>query len=1052
MYINDDDLRRGAAPPAGPPGDLLAEYHSMMREFLRVQESVMLAWLGQPEAAQAAAARPVAMPAPAMPAPRLAAPVAAPVAPVAQAPAPVAPAPQAAAAPVDLMAAFLAIVADKTGYPEDALDPDQGMEADLGIDSIKRMEILGAVQKVLPEEAGQAMRARMAEITELSTIRQIVTFLDTALKEAPAAPAAPAAAGAAGPFEATGTETKGGLEAPLSRYIQTPFAEDAGHVVPDLPEGFRVLVTETGDGLHQPVIRLLVRAGTAPVLLPRAVIDAGADNPGGLADWIAARDADARPQGLIWLESRAAMPALATLDLSGWRALQAGQTRAFFRALQILGPGLAEGGRILAVTETGGLFGRDTGADRPGALSAGAGVIGILKALSLEWRACSSKVVDLDPAEGMEARAAHLVAEIGFLQGRREAGYPGGRRTILRTEPAAITPPAEAALHPGPDWVILATGGARGITAECLRTLAPFGPRLVLVGRSPLPPPEEAATQGLPPEALRRHFLEVARAAGDKPRPAAIEARIARLMADRDILANVADLAALGATVDYRIADVADEAALPALLDDLYARHGRIDMVLHGAGLIEDKLLSDKPLESYDRVFAAKADSAFLLARHLRPESLKALCFFTSVAGRYGNRGQTDYAAANETLNRLAWDLSRKWPGTRVKAINWGPWGKTSTGAGMVTEPVRAQFLARGIGMVEAGPGREMFAAEMLRAHRDEVESVGWEADGETMEESATALPTAPGVVPLGPGYPLLQKARRGADGALRWTFALADAPYVDHHRFDGHPVMPVAAVLQIMAETARACGESRPVVAIEEMKMMKGLTLADGPFDLHLSLQPAGDDGRRRVEIRAAEDMKRLRYSALLSFGTPGPGGESPRPADPAARWGGPDMATIYREWLSHGPRFQTLDVVKELAPGHVVTLAHATRPETFVPVPPGTEWDFDPGLIDGVLQTAWIWSRAVQGASTLPLGVRAVRRFAGDASLGPLRVETTILTPPESSAIMTTVRIFDRTGALVLRLEDFAGQSSPRLNRLGGGWQGGVPAKAETLKEAAE
>ena len=77
------------------------------------------------------------------------------------------------------------------------------------------------------------------------------------------------------------------------------------------------------------------------------------------------------------------------------------------------------------------------------------------------------------------------------------------------------------------------------------------------------------------------------------------------------------------------------------------------------------------------------------------PQSWRIL--FTSVAGRYGNAGQTDYAAANETLNRLAWELKRDWPHVAVKAINWGPWAQTTTGAGMVTPAVRAQFEGRGL-------------------------------------------------------------------------------------------------------------------------------------------------------------------------------------------------------------------------------------------------------------------------------------------------------------------------------------------------------------------
>ena len=95
-----------------------------------------------------AAPRPAAVPAPAPPAP---APVAAPapMAVPAPAPAPVAAAP--AAAPAQASAdTVLAIIAEKTGYPVEALAAEMDLEADLGIDSIKRVEILAAVNERVP--------------------------------------------------------------------------------------------------------------------------------------------------------------------------------------------------------------------------------------------------------------------------------------------------------------------------------------------------------------------------------------------------------------------------------------------------------------------------------------------------------------------------------------------------------------------------------------------------------------------------------------------------------------------------------------------------------------------------------------------------------------------------------------------------------------------------------------------------------------------------------------------------------------------------------------
>jgi len=115
--------------------------------------------------------------------------------------------------------------------------------------------------------------------------------------------------------------------------------------------------------------------------------------------------------------------------------------------------------------------------------------------------------------------------------------------------------------------------------------------------------------------------------------------------------------------VEYESVDVRDPAALSAAVRGVYDRHGRIDGVIHGAGVIEDKLIADKTLESFDRVVETKVIGALALTQCLRLDELKFLAFMSSVSGRFGNEGQADYAAANEILNKLARHLDAACPG-----------------------------------------------------------------------------------------------------------------------------------------------------------------------------------------------------------------------------------------------------------------------------------------------------------------------------------------------------------------------------------------------------
>ena len=1071
-----EQLDRGAGR-----SEVFANFHQMMGDFLRVQENVMLAYLGQEGTAsthsqpvgtafvapqvsvpQAAAmnVQPVPAPAPAAPIPAAPAPVApqavAPAAPevVAQP----APQPQVQAAPASeaavdiseegLIAAFITLVSEKTGYPEDALDPDQDLEADLGVDSIKRMEILGALRKVLPQNKADAMQAEMEMISELPTIRSIIEFVAAAGNDEPSKKQE-ALAGEARPFDLAG-EADNHNSMVLPRFVQQAFSEPADHVERDLTPGARVVVTETADNsFHLAVLSALAEAGLEGVLLPRSLMEN--KDTSLLETWLAELRDDKAPDALIFLEgceNHTSPP----VSFEKWHAVHQRISKGLYRVAQKMAADLKDGGRIIAATQMGGQFGRTLEADDP-ALRAGfsgGGTVGIVKVLSLEWPTCSSKAVDLDITEGLKSRATHLVSELLFLKGRREAGYPKGERTIFRTEPRSMVPSKSSRPVVDSDWVVVATGGARGITAECLRTLAPYGPRLVLLGRSAVPDPEAPELRDLDLVGLRKHYLAEAIASGSKPKPKDIESQVHRHLGHRDMTRNLADLAELGAKVEYHAVDVCDPAAVKNLFTQLYDNYGRIDLVVHGAGLIQDAFLEKKTPESFDQVFDTKVDAAFHLVNNIRPETLKGLCFFTSVAGRYGNRGQVDYAAANETLNRFAWDLKRRWKDVTVKAINWGPWGQTTTGAGMVTPDVRAQFLARGIGMVEAKPGADYFFKEMFWADDAEVEGVAWVADGETMEEDVCALPPRPGHKQIEVAAPLLSKAVKRENGKREvvWRFDAVNAPYVDHHRFDGHGVLPYAGMMQMMSEIPRIFGLDQPVIAIENMAMLQGITLENGAVDLHFELEPEGADGGRQVIVRTSSQPKRIAYRATLRLGELPPPPADQRLVSVETPWDGPDLHAVYAGWLSHGPRFQTLVSLDGCDNAGIQATLVPTKRTDFVPHAENSTWDFDPSLIDGLLQMVWIWSRRIQGASTLPLTFTRTSRYAVQDMNGPFTGQATVLSGTSDSDVTTDIRLFDSSGALVYHLEQFKGFSSPQLNRLSGGWQGGIPPENQRAR----
>jgi hypothetical protein len=130
---------------------------------------------------------PTPAPVVAAPAPAPVAAVEVPVAPPAPAPAPVAaPAPAPAAQPAVADAGFdrekladllLGIIEEKTGYPRDMVGLDQGLEADLGIDSIKRIEVVGATLQLLPEAMREALTPNRSKLNTQPTLNGMLDIL-----------------------------------------------------------------------------------------------------------------------------------------------------------------------------------------------------------------------------------------------------------------------------------------------------------------------------------------------------------------------------------------------------------------------------------------------------------------------------------------------------------------------------------------------------------------------------------------------------------------------------------------------------------------------------------------------------------------------------------------------------------------------------------------------------------------------------------------------------------------------------------------------------------
>jgi NAD(P)-dependent dehydrogenase (short-subunit alcohol dehydrogenase family) len=181
------------------------------------------------------------------------------------------------------------------------------------------------------------------------------------------------------------------------------------------------------------------------------------------------------------------------------------------------------------------------------------------------------------------------------------------------------------------------------------------------------------------------------------------------LLAAREVQATLERLRAVGCQAQYVTVDVRDEPAVVAAVERVRAQWGPISAVVHGAGVLDDRLLADKSPGQFDPVFDTKVLGLRALLRATRTDPLRAIAIFSSVAARSGNAGQADYAMANEVLNKVAAaEARRRGPSCLVRSLNWGPWE-----GGMVSAALRARFAERGVSLIGEEAGARMLLDEL---------------------------------------------------------------------------------------------------------------------------------------------------------------------------------------------------------------------------------------------------------------------------------------------------------------------------------------------------
>ncbi|MEV5954502.1 SDR family NAD(P)-dependent oxidoreductase [Streptomyces sp. NPDC051987] len=707
-------------PPHGAPADrdaLISEFLRTSREMIAAQRDVLLTYFGTTQAQVPAAPVLVQLPAAeaVVPQPRPTEPAPTP----ALAPAPVAEPPNAAP---DVERVVLEIISERTGYPVDMIEPDLDLEADLSIDSIKRAEIAGELAKRLGI-AGGAETLDDAELEELAKARTAAAVtgwlrarVGTGAQETATAPVVPAPAAddgtAAAPEPSAAAVPGHGVPEPAPH----PAAAD------ELPAGVAPKRFEMRPvALAQPD----AVADPAAVLSGRrfVVLGDGAHLVARLAGYGAeAVTADA---GHLLGEADGAVDGVLYLG-----ALPGSDTPLLPDAYPVLRAALARGPRWLLAARP---------ADGADAVRS-AGLHGLFRTAAREYPDTVARVVTLEdnaPEAVADALLAELLAPESVpvvlrtttgRQGLELVEAPPGALATNGAGPAGAGAAEAAALGLDRDSVVLLVGGARGITAKFAVALAAACRcRIELLGRTPAPTGPEA-----PDTAVARTPAELraALAARGGLRPAEINRAAELVLAQREITATLDELAALGSEARYRAVDFRDHDAALQAVKEIHADHGRLDGVVFAAGVIEDRLIAEKTPESFQHVYDTKVNGArtLLAALDELPDKPGFMVLFGSISAVLGNRGQADYAAANDALESLGAGWAER-TGNRALTVHWGPWAPTGGHTGMVSPELGREYGRRGIQLIDPEEGTAALLRELAWG-QESVRAVVYTASG----------------------------------------------------------------------------------------------------------------------------------------------------------------------------------------------------------------------------------------------------------------------------------------------------------------------------------
>jgi len=662
---------------------------------------------------------------------------------------------------------------------------------------------------------------------------------------------------------------------------------------------------------------------------------------------------------------------------------------------------------FMTVTRNNGKLGFDP--ESPVSPIAG-GLNGLLKTANIEWEPVFCRAVDLSPEIQDIKAAAIITAEMLDSDSRiSETGYtPTGRYTLTADEQVLLESAAEAPIDSS--TVFLVAGGGKGVTAACVTELASrYRCRFILLGRSEIPDSEpDWAMDCFDDKELKKRCMEAFKAAGEKPTPMKIAARLKQILSGREIQQTIQAIQSKGAQVIYLPADISDAKQLKKTLKPAVEELGEITGVIHGAGVLADKLIEKKTTADFEAVYTTKISGLNTLLTVVGVDKLTYLVLFSSAAGFYGNEAQSDYAAANEVLNKFAHSFKQQSPSCHVVAYNWGPWD-----GGMVTPELKKIFEQRQIDIIPIPVGAKMMVDGLSPVYKN-----------------------IPQVV-IGSSMTIPRQLTGQLDSfRIRKHLSLTSNPFLRDHAIGGEPVLPFVSAISWMVDNCARLHPGYQLHSFENAQVFKGVVFgekAERDFQIDIA-ETEKDDSAGRIALDVRISSSGTKGKDVFHYGARIFLSRQSVPVPVISFEEGKSVteqsASEYYEngTLFHGPVFQNVTHLLQVDQEKLVIKCQTPEVDekTRGQFPVDT---FNYFAEDACLQALLIWARHFHDAGSLPLKIQRGEFFG----IIPFSRDFIITLTPESSTsskILATITAHDEAGNVYSRLTGAEAAISKNLN----------------------